>query len=214
MLLFIAPLELLVKNFFNSSKNLIFKDNTKLLSIMAVCQRKKEQKFKINSLKTKLKVIIATNAFGMGVDKSDVRFVIHYQIPANLENYYQEAGRAGRDRKTSYCYLLYHSKDLEIQKSFIEKTYPDNSNPRKKIELQKLSKMMEYALSKTCLQEKIIKYFSENSKKEICQNCNFCLHLKIKLNNKEETIFNELKNYNQKYFESVNYQETAAILTI
>lgn len=176
----------------------------------------KEERTKIQDqfLKNEIKIIIATNAFGMGVDKSDVRFVIHYQIPANLENYYQEAGRAGRDRKTSYCYLLYHSKDLEIQKSFIEKTYPSNSNPRKRIELQKLSKMRDYALSQTCLQEKIIKYFSDNPQKEICQNCNFCLNLKIRLSEKEKRLFDELKDYNQQYFETINYQKTPAILTI
>ena len=74
--------------------------------------------------------------------------------------------------------------------------------------------MRDYALSQTCLQERIIKYFSDNPKKEICQNCNFCLNLKIKLNEKEKRLFDELKNYNQQYFKTINYQETPAILTI
>ena len=82
-------------------------------------------------IKDKTRIIVATNAFGMGIDKPDVRHVIHVDLPASLEAYYQEAGRAGRDGKNSYCYLLYHPTDTQLQEFFINSTYPNNESIEK-----------------------------------------------------------------------------------
>lgn len=136
-------------------------------------------------LQNKIKIMIATNAFGMGVDKSDVRVIIHYQLSANLENYYQEAGRAGRDGVTSFAYLLYHEADAVIQKGMIESSYTKDSNNRRSVELHKLKIMCQYATSQSCLQDKIANYFAGHSS-NICQNCQFCLKRHLGLDDLEE----------------------------
>lgn len=137
-------------------------------------------------LQSQVQVMIATNAFGMGVDKSDVRVIVHYQLSANLENYYQEAGRAGRDGQTSYAYLLYHPSDLDVQRGMIEQSYRAAAPAQLRIELDKLAAMQQYATSQTCLQARIANYFGNREQAQACANCQFCLGRQLGLTQDEE----------------------------
>jgi ATP-dependent DNA helicase RecQ len=117
-------------------------------------------------------IMVATNAFGMGIDKSNVRYVIHHNMPKNMEAYYQEAGRAGRDGEYSECILLFNAGDVQTQKYFIDESY--SSPERKSIEYQKLQKMVDYCHTSTCLRKCILEYFGEISTLENCGNCSVC----------------------------------------
>lgn len=119
----------------------------------------------------RLQLIVATNAFGMGINKSNVRFVIHYQIPGSLEAYYQEAGRAGRDGLSSEAILLFAPQDTQVQKFFIQQSQREEEQKQK--EYEKLKAMTEYAYIESCLQQYILNYFGETSSP--CNRCGNCL---------------------------------------
>ncbi|WP_270567178.1 DNA helicase RecQ [Clostridium beijerinckii] len=132
-----------------------------------------KERFQEEFLYENLDVIIATNAFGMGIDKSNIRFIVHFTFPQNLESYYQEIGRGGRDGENCECYLFYCEEDISRVEYIINKS---SSMNRREIQLRKFQFMIDYCNLNECYRKYILNYFGNDRKLNYCNKCSNCLN--------------------------------------
>ena len=147
----------------------------------------------------KLQVMVATNAFGMGIDKSNVRYVLHYQMPRNMESYYQEAGRGGRDGAPAECILLYSGQDVQVHKYLIEQSI--ETPERQEVELRKLQSMIDYCFCSNCLRKYMLNYFGESTVWTTCDNCSSCKGSgdKVNVTKEAKAIFRAIMGTDERY---------------
>ncbi len=136
--------------------------------------REEKENFQEDFLYERLDIIVATNAFGMGIDKSNIRFIIHFTLPQNIESYYQEIGRGGRDGEKCDCYIFYCKDDISRVEYIINK---GSSINRRELQLRKFQAMIEYCILKEeCYRKYILNYFGNERKLSYCNNCSNCLN--------------------------------------